>query len=367
MTRKVSVAIVGTQGVPNAYGGFETLAEFLVQNLAAEFDLTVYCSSKDQKSRPENYQGATLRYLPISSHGGAGMLYDSVSLVHARFTHDVILFLGFGAGPVAPLLPGLKRRLLLNFGGLDWKREKWSPLAKRIIKQCERWLVGNSARIVADNALIADYVRSEYGRASEFIAYGGDQAVNRPISEELISRYPFLGQKYALAVARIQADNNIDMLLEGFPTSVGYPFVFIGNWDGSAYGRAIREKYAGAQHLILLDAIYDRQLLDVIRSNCHVYLHGHSAGGTNPSLCEAMYLGVPVIAYASGYNERTMAGHGWFFSDREELNRIIKEFDEAAGRLVGERLRQVARDLYTWAVVAKDYARLLKNIHQVSR
>jgi glycosyltransferase involved in cell wall biosynthesis len=360
MTKKLRIAIVGTQGVPNAYGGFETLAEFLVQYLSNDFDLTVYCSSKDQKTRPASYHGAALRYLPISSHGVAGMLYDSLALAHARFTHDVILFLGFGAGFIAPALPGLRRRLVLNFGGLDWKREKWSPQARRVIKQCERWLVGNSGRIVADNELIADYLRDEYGRKSELIAYGGDQALMLPISAGIGLRYPFLNQRYALAVARIQADNNIDMLLAAFPDDVGYPFVFIGNWAASAYGRAIREEFAGARHLILLDAIYDRQVLDVIRSNCHVYIHGHSAGGTNPSLCEAMNLGLPVIAYSSGYNERTMADHGWFFGSSEELNLIIKTFDRVAGQLVGARLREVAGARYTWAAVAKAYARLFR-------
>lgn len=362
MTKRLRVAIVGTQGVPNAYGGFETLAEYLVQHLAAEFDLTVYCSSVDQKDRPARYQGATLRYLPLSSHGAVGMVYDSLTLAHARFTHDAVLFLGFGAGFIAPLLPGLKRRLVLNFGGLDWKREKWSPSAMRVIKWCERLLVANSAAVVADNELIADYVQSTYGRATEFIAYGGDQAVNRRVTPEMEARYPFLAGRYALAVARIQADNNIDMLLQGFPAEIGYPLVFIGNWNASSYGRAVREKHSESGHLVMLDAIYDRQVLDVIRSNCHVYVHGHSAGGTNPSLCEAMYLGVPVAAYASGYNERTMAGQGWFFRDEHQLQKIVMDFDAADGRAAGKKLRDVARERYTWAAVAAAYARLFKRI-----
>lgn len=360
MTRRLRIALVGTQGIPNAYGGFETLAEYLVHALADRYELTVYCSSVDQKNRPERYQGARLSYWPIGSHGAAGMVYDSLTLAHARFTHDAVLFLGFGAGLVAPFIPGLKRRMVLNFGGLDWKRDKWSPRAKAVIQLCERWLVNRSARVVADNELIADYVREQYGLDTEFIAYGGDQAVQRPIDPALLPAYPFLAGPYALAVARIQADNNIDMLLSGFPESLAYPLVFIGNWSASDYGRELRKRYDGASHLVLLDAIYDRQVLDVIRSNCKLYIHGHSAGGTNPSLCEAMYLGLPVAAYASGYNERTMANLGWFFRDAGELSRIVSGFDEQAGQSVGRQLQEVARERYTWAAVADSYARVFE-------
>lgn len=362
MTRRLRIALVGTQGVPNAYGGFETLAEYLVHALAERYELTVYCSSVDQKQCPETYQGAQLSYWPIGSHGAAGMVYDSLTLIHARFTHDVVLFLGFGAGLVAPLIPGLKRRMVLNFGGLDWKRDKWSPRAKAVIQLCERWLVGRSAKVVADNELIADYVREQYGLATEFIAYGGDQAVQRPVDPALLPAYPFLGGRYALGLARIQADNNIEMLLSGFPREAGYPLVFIGNWQASDYGRELRKRFDGTPHLVLLDAIYDRQVLDVIRSNCYLYLHGHSAGGTNPSLCEAMYLGLPVAAYSSGYNERTMANRGWFFRDAAELSRLVMAFDEREGRRVGLQLQQVARERYTWAAVAEGYARLFDSL-----
>lgn len=355
--RRLKVAIVGTQGVPNLYGGFETLAEFLVQHLNERFDLTVYCSSKDQKSSPASYCGARLVNVPLGSHGAVGMVYDSLTLVHAHLTHDVVLFLGFGAGFVAPFLPGLRKKMILNFGGLDWKRDKWSPRAKKVIQLCEKWLVRNSRTVVADNPLIADYVRETYGKEPVQIAYGGDQAVSRPVTPELQTVYPFLGGRYALSVARIQADNNIDMILEGFPDDLGYPLVFIGNWDKSEYGRQVRAKHAGKSHLILLDAIYDRVVLDVIRTNCTVYIHGHSAGGTNPSLCEAMYLGLPIVAFASGYNERTMGGEGGFFHDKRDLNSLICA-GAACWAMYSSFYKQLANDKYLWSKVSDHYGRI---------
>jgi glycosyltransferase involved in cell wall biosynthesis len=357
--KRLKLAIVGTQGIPNAYGGFETLAEYLVCYLHDQFDITVYCSSRDQKEHPKEYMGARLIHIPLSSHGSVGMLYDSITLIHAALTHDTVIFLGFGAGLVAPFIPRLNRKMVLNFGGLDWKRSKWSANAQKMIRLCEKWLVKNSQVVVADNPLIADYIRETYHIEPVQIAYGGDQAKLQPITPDLLKQYPFLGGKYALALARIQPDNNIDMILEGYPDDLGYPLVFIGNWNGSEYGKKLRQVHSGKRHLILLDGIYDRIVLDAIRSHCTVYIHGHSAGGTNPSLCEAMYLGLPIIAYASGYNEKTMNGNGLFFKFLGEVNNILMTMNFLKMQKYAEKNGDYAKDYYVWQNVASAYGLLV--------
>ena len=110
----MSLAIVGTAGLPNNYGGFETLAEYLVENLSADIDITVYCSSIDMKSTLKNYKGANLKYIPFTSHGSFGILYDSIGLFKAVLRHDKILFLGFGGGFVIPFLKKYKSKIILN-------------------------------------------------------------------------------------------------------------------------------------------------------------------------------------------------------------------------------------------------------------
>ena len=299
----MKLAIVGARGIPNNYGGFETLAEYLVEYLAKDFEITVFCSSKDMHTKLKEYKGAKLKYLPISSHGAMGIIYDSLSLILSVRKYDKILFLGFGGGFVIPLLKRYKNKMILNIGGLDWKRDKWSPKAKRVIKKAEALLIKYSGQIISDNIGIQDYIMNEYGRSSILIGYGGDQANNIAVSNEAITNYPFLSSKYAFIVTRIQADNNIEMLLNAFMKQDKIPLVMVGNWNNSTYGNEIKAKYINEKNLILLDAIYDRQKLDILRSNCTLYVHGHSAGGTNPSLVEAMYLGLPVFAFASGYNE----------------------------------------------------------------
>lgn len=361
----MKIAIVGIQGLPNQYGGFETLSEFLVRYLGKANNFTVYCSSIDQKELPSFYEGASLKYINISSHGAKGILYDCISLFNAiRLDFDVILILGFGPGFMMPFLSKkVKNKLILNFGGLDWKREKWSPLARRIIRICERLLVNNSKIIVADNVKIQDYISRTYSRNSNFIAYGGDQACRLSINDEMLQQYPFLANKYAFEVARIQADNNIEMLIKAFIHANKYHLVLVGNWKSSEYGRLLKRKYEQNEKIILLEAIYDKNILDVLRSNCYFYVHGHSAGGTNPSLCEAMYLGLPILAFSNGYNQNTTQNKALYFRNETELKDLILAVTDKELQNMRPALKDIANRYYCWNIIANQYNMLFNEIY----
>lgn len=358
------IAIVGIQGLPNQYGGFETLSEFLVKYLGKEHEFTVYCSGTDQKGRPQEYNSARLKYYDITSHGGKGILFDCKCLWDAAHgDYDVILILGFGPGPLMPFLPqSIKKKCILNFGGLDWKRDKWSKKAQWVIKTCEKLLVKNSAIVVSDNGKIRDYVTDEYGKDSALIAYGGDQASPLPITDELREKYPFLNEKYAFEVARIQSDNNIEMLMKAFIRAQEMPLVLVGNWKSTEWGRKMKAQYENEKPLILLDAIYDKSILDVLRSNCYLYVHGHSAGGTNPSLCEAMYLGLSILAYSNGYNENTTNHQARYFKDADELCQMVKTIKREELDAMRPLMKQFANEHYRWEGIAKEYEKLFGKI-----
>lgn len=357
----MNVAIVGIQGLPNNYGGFETLSEYLVEYLAEEINFTVYCSSVDLPTHLSVYNNAKMKYIPVSSHGAKGIIYDSLALIDAvKNKFDVILILGFGPGFVMPFLSKKTcEKIILNFGGLDWKRDKWGKFTRKIIRLCEKLLVRNSAIVIADNVKIQEYITSTYHKDSELIAYGGDQAEFRTINEEFKLNYPFLNGEYAFTVTRIQSDNNIEMMLKAFVQADKYPFVVVGNWNASEYGRKIKKMYQNKKSLILLDAIYDRKILDVLRSNSTLYIHGHSAGGTNPSLCEAMYLGLPIIAYLSGYNEYTTENEAIYFENEEKLSQIILSYDTINRKKLGEKMRNIATKKYIWKNVANQYREVI--------
>jgi glycosyltransferase involved in cell wall biosynthesis len=370
----MKLAVVGIQGLPNKYGGFETLASYIAEGLAGKHQVTVYCSGKDMQpvgdivvdavaldavasvALPAHFKNAALKYVNLSSHGFWGMLYDMVCLRSALKNNDAVLLLGFGAGFYMPFISKKNAgKIILNFGGLDWQRSKWSPLAKFVIKLSEKLLVKNAGIVVADNPKIKSYIFENYGREATLIAYGGDQAVPETPTPQDLQKYPFVKERYAFAVCRIQPDNNIILQLEAFKNE-SLPFVLVGNWQDSSFGIQTKAKYSAYNNLILLDAVYDLRTLNMLRSNCALYVHGHSAGGTNPSLIEAMHLGLNICAYTSGYNEATTEGLAQYFDSEASLRAQISITD--AVHLNNKKMQAVAAQKYTWKAVVAAYENL---------
>lgn len=361
----MKIAIVGTQGLPNQYGGFETLADYLVKNLSDRHDITVYCSAKSIGRGDDEYCGAKLRYVNVADHGASGIVYDTLCLLDAqKRAFDVILVLGTLSLPSLPFLKkNTLNKVVSNFGGLDWLRSKWSPLAQKVIYYTVKESVKYSKEVISDNKKIQDYVKQDFGKDSYLIAYGGDQSRHLPITPKMAEKYPFLSDKYAFEVARIQPDNNIEMLMKAFMMADSIPFVLVGNWNKSEYGIEIKKKYEGRKNLILLDAIYDQSILDVLRSNCYFYVHGHSAGGTNPSLCEAMNLGLPIMAFSNGYNQNTTFNKAKYFEDENQLREMILTVKEDELRRIGNDMESLAKQYYCWDYIAKEYERICYKIN----
>lgn len=139
------------------------------------------------------------------------------------------------------------------------------------------------------------------------------------------------------------------------------PLVYVGNWEVTAWSKKIRKKYSRYPNLILLDPIFDISVLNQIRSNCTLYVHGHSAGGTNPSLVEAMHLGVPLACYDNGYNNNTTHNKALFFKNIEELRRIVNETSAKDMEIVGREMKKLAMRYYCWEIIAKQYYDLFRS------
>ena len=358
MSKKI--AIIGTVGIPARYGGFETLADYLSQYLSQRYELTVYCSSKDCDTRLTHHKGAQLRYIPLKANGVQSILYDVLSLFSAIRYADVVLVLGVSGCIVLPFLKLFSRRtIVVNIDGLEWKRAKWSGFAKAFLRFSEKLAVQFADSVVTDNKVIQDYVFNEYSKESTLIAYGGDQVSRVSITDDTFRQYPFLKQKYAFSVCRIEPENNLHLLLAAAKQSPVVPVVVVGNWDSSTYGRELRATYSHTKGIYLLDPIYDQCKLDQLRSNCQLYLHGHSAGGTNPSLVEAMSLGLPVYAFDIDYNRETTENAARYFSSASELGSMLEALDETVLSEIGGQMAEIATRRYRWEVVAEQYAALL--------
>jgi glycosyltransferase involved in cell wall biosynthesis len=355
------IAIIGTVGLPSNYGGFETLTEYLTKYLGDKFDFTVFCSSKSYNKKIKTYNNAKLKYLPLNANGIQSIFYDILSIFYALFFADVLLILGVSGCVFLPLVKLISsKKIIVNIDGLEWKRQKWNKVAKRFLKFSEVCAVKYANVIIADNKVIKDYVYSNYKKNAHLIAYGGDHCNLKKQSYELLKKFPFLEKKYAFKVCRIEPENNIEIILEAFAQADKIPLVLIGNWNNSTFGKQIKSKYQDFETIYLLDPIYDQDVLNGIRSNCEFYIHGHSAGGTNPSLVEAMSLGLPILCYDINYNDETTENSALYFKSSLDLINLIKSISQEEIKLIGNRMYDIARNKYKWSIISNQYMELFE-------
>lgn len=368
MNRKV--AIIGTAGLPARYGGFETLVRELVNHLDQDFQITVYCSKNLYKpaERDKQWKNVRLVYIPFKANGYQSVLYDLISLCHALRHSEVFLILGVSGAIFLPLIRRFtSRRIMVHTDGLEWKRERWKSAIRFFLKLSEQMAVKSAHQLIADNAAIEEYLKQRYGKSPVFIGYGGDHVLSAAAEEHDQKKYPFLKQinnkscsGYTISVGRIVPENNYELILEAFSEMPDVPTVLVGNWGSSRYGKRLHWKYYQYRNIFLLDPIYEQHELDLLRSNAYLYIHGHSSGGTNPALVEAMYLGLPVIAHKNPFNINTTANQAYYFKDKDELKSVIENTLQEDFKSCGKRLKAIAQEKMRWKDVAEEYAGLLR-------
>jgi len=360
---KTKLAIIGTVGVPARYGGFETLAHQLVENLHQEYQMTVYNSTKHYSSeeRFSTWKGANIKYIPISANGIFSIPYDILSMIHAALYCEALLILGVSGCLFLPIIKLFfpYKKIIVNVDGLEWRRAKWASHAKLFLLMSEKIAIRCADEIVADNAAIQKYVFDRYGKVCRLIEYGADHNQAEAIQPVTLARFPFLKKDYAFKVARIEPENNLHLILKAFAKQDRLPLVIIGNWKNSAYGRSLKNEFKACSHLHLLDPIYEPSLLNQIRSNAKVYIHGHSEGGTNPSLVEAMYLGLPILSFDIIYNKITTENQAAYFESEATLAELIEKLDKLNLEQMSSQLSAVANRRYLWSVIANKYSALV--------
>lgn len=353
------ISIIGTVGLPSNYGGFETLTEYLTKYLSNRFDITVYCSSKSFPSKLRYYNNSQLKYIPLKANGVQSILYDILSILNALFYADSLLILGVSGCIILPLVKMIsQKKVIVNIDGLEWQRAKWGKTSKWFLKYSEKLAVKYADSIVSDNKVIQQYVKDFYNVNSELIAYGANHTNKEKLSSNLLALYPFLREKYAFKVCRIEPENNVHIILKSFTKYPSLNLVIVGNWQNSNYSKQLKLEFGKYKNIYLLDAIYDQRILNQIRSNSYLYVHGHSAGGTNPSLVEAMYLELPIIVFGVNYNIETTQNKAIYFNDEAELIELLVNLREEELILVAKEMRAIAQNRYSWDTISEQYASL---------
>lgn len=354
------IAIIGTVGVPANYGGFETLVENLIgKNCSSDIEYTVFCSKQAYQTKLSKYKNAKLVYLPFKATGLQSIFYDAFSLLKSMGKFDIILYLGVSV----PILNIFKRlsgaKLIANVDGLSQERGKYNKFQKLYLRYLTTNEMLKPDAIISDNKGIQDYAKNNYNRDSFLIAYGGDQVLRKVTPEEqnrILTKYGLFKDKYAISVCRIEPENNCHMTLEAFAKANRMIF-FIGNWDKSEYGRSLKEKYKNNPNVITHNPIYDIDELYALRNNANIYVHGHSVGGTNPSLVEAMFFKKPIVCFNVIYNRETTYNLADYFSSVDELILQLNNHKNS-----GNSLYEKAMEEYTWKKITLQYENVYRKV-----
>ncbi len=353
----MKIGILGTRGIPNQYGGFEQFAEYLAPGLVARgHEVWVYNSST-HPYKESSWQGVNIIhcYDPENKIGTAGQfVYDFNCIRDARLREfDVVLQLGYTSSSVwGPWLPE-NAVVFTNMDGLEWKRSKYNKLVQKYLIRAEEWAIKTSDVLIADSLGIRDYLQDTYHKHSEFIAYGAEPLEKK--NPEVLNQWQLSADDYYLLVARMEPENHIEVILDGYMQSgVERPFVVIGRTENT-YGKRLVEKYAKAPRVKFLGAIYDMDALNQLRHYCSLYFHGHSVGGTNPSLLEAMACETLIVAHNNPFNRAVLEEDGLYFDDAEGVCNWIREVRS------GEMDEKKARNLekiktqYRWEQIIDRY------------
>ena len=355
---------MGTRGVPALYGGFETAVEEIGKRLVTRgYDVTVYCRNPGQTIT--TYEGMTLVNAPALRHRMAETLsHTTASTAHAivRDHPDVVLLLNAGNAPLLKPLALAGIPTAIHLDGLESKREKWRGMGARYYRWAERASVKWGVEVIADAQAIADHVQRVYGRTCVVIPYGAeviDPGIDRLGELDLAPR------GYHLIVARFEPENHVLDAVHAYRESrETRPLVVVGSAPYSQwYVDKVREAARSDPRIRFTGGIYDQGLLDQLYANGVAYIHGHSVGGTNPSLLRAMGAGAPVLAYDVEFNREVTAGNALFWADAAALTPLL---DRIAEGDLDDRLRQLrglgqqrVRDAYQWDSVTDDYEALI--------
>jgi glycosyltransferase involved in cell wall biosynthesis len=320
------------------------------------FNFTIFCSKKSYPKKYNYFNNCKLIYLPFSANGIQSIIYDSLSILYSLFFVDTLLILGVSGCFILPFIrPFTKKKFIINIDGIEWKREKWNIYIKYYLKYSEKLAIKYADIIISDNIEIKNYVKKFYSKDSVLISYGGDHVFPKEMSIETLKTYPFLKQNYAFKICRIEPENNLDMILESFIKNDFLQLVIIGNWDYSKYGIYLRNKYSTYNNIHLIDPIYDQNILNQIRSNCFIYIHGHSAGGTNPSLVEAMILKLPIIAFDCSFNRATTNNNSMYFENSLDLINKLENINSIKIKEISKQMYNYAYQNYRWELIALKY------------
>lgn len=364
--------MLGLYGMPLEqlhFTGFETgFGEIAPRLVAAGHQVTIYCRASHYplEMRPASYKGVRLKYIP--SPGGknlSGVLSTLFASLHALAIgrYDVFFFVNVGMGHHAALCRIGGAKVVMNVDGLDWMRAKWGPIARAYFRSAARSAIRFCNRLVTDAEAMRRIYLEDFKKETTMIAYGA--YVEKSENPDLINEFGVSPGNYYLIASRLIPENHADLIIQGFLASGTHRKLVIAggaNYD-SPFHRRLRE--LATDKVIFTGHIHDQKVIKELHCNCFAYVHGHSVGGTNPSLLKAMGYGNCIIALDTVFNREVLDDSGLFFpKDVDALAEIIRRI-EGDSDLVAELKRRGPQRIereYTWEKVSDQYNELFREV-----
>jgi glycosyltransferase involved in cell wall biosynthesis len=359
----MKIGIIGTRGIPNHYGGFEQFAEYLSAGLVERgHEVTVY-NSHTHPYQESEWNGVSIIHCNDPEHkmGTVGQFfYDRNCIRDSRKRDfDIILQLGYTSSSVwGRLLPRKQSIVTTNMDGLEWKRSKYSKKVQRFLQYAEKLGVKHSDYLIADSVGIQLYLQEKYQRTAVFIPYGA-HLFEQPDSS-ILDKYEVTSGDYNMLIARLEPENNIQTILDGMRGS-NETFLVVGKHD-TPFGIKMKERYKEYSHIRFVGGIYDLNDLNNLRYHSRLYFHGHSVGGTNPSLLEAMASNALICAHNNIFNESVLGRDSFYFSSAEDIKQLNETIDPSVHTDKIEANREKIQNQYSWDRIIEQYEDHFKEI-----
>ncbi|TXI68629.1 DUF1972 domain-containing protein [Flavobacterium sp. UBA6195] len=358
----MKIGILGTRGIPNHYGGFEQFAEFFATYAADQgHDVSVY-NSYTHPYKEKKFKSVHIIhcYDPENKIGTVGQfVYDLNCILDARERNfDIILQLGYTSSSVWYFLHPKKSIVITNMDGLEWKRTKYSKLVQKVLLFAERLAVKKSDFLIADSLGIQKYLWEKYQKESYYIAYGAYNFDNP--NSEILKLYNVEKENFNMIMARFEPENNIEMVLDGVTLSENkMPVLVIGNHN-TKYGVYLKNKFESFSNIRFCGAIYNLDHLNSLRYYSNIYFHGHTVGGTNPSLLEAMASKALIASHNNLFNKGILRENAFYFSTSDEVKKILNTVKKSDNlQFVENNYLEIATS-FKWEQINEQYLQLFK-------
>ncbi len=357
----MKVAILGTRGIPNSHGGYEQFTEFFSRYLAQKGYKTYVYNSSLHPYKKKMWNGVHIiqKYDPENRIGTAGQfIYDLNCILDIRKRNiDVVFQLGYTSSTIWNWLIPKKIKLITNMDGLEWKRSKYSRNVQKFLKYAESLAVKHSDILIADSLGIKEYLKNKYNVNPEYIAYGVE--TKNEYNDSILKKSAVKKELYNMLIARIEPENNIEVILNAVVKSnTDFDFLVIGSVKNS-FGKYLVDKFKNYKKIKFIGSIYDLPKLNSLRKNSNIYFHGHSVGGTNPSLLEAMASHALICAHDNIFNRSILKKNALYFLNEEDVVRAIQTKSKKDYQsFINQNYNQVIKD-FNWETINHQYEKLI--------